>query len=238
MCGRRLQQPGAVRRGQRTTTGTVQAKVLLAWRKATSCVKPSPAVSRAPSRMDKVRQQGTFRRWRERSRAVVEESTGMEKTKRHHSLLCSMFRLWTMYRQHQQSYKLQHRRRAAEQTELALWHWSLSLQAKVLEAVGRGAAPEAGEAGAGCQFYRDQLLRKGVAHAAHMGSFSTNIALHSQEQIVLRGVSRGGVAVETDSRWRCVLPDDNHDVLEFCCTPRSKNCYHLQLLYHLQPRSQ
>ncbi|KAM9534628.1 uncharacterized protein ACWYII_039497 [Salvelinus alpinus] len=134
--------------------------------------------------------------------------------------------------------RLQHRRRAAEQTELALWHWSLSLQAKVLEAVGRGAAPEAGEAGAGCQFYRDQLLRKGVAHAAHMGSFSTNIALHSQEQIVLCGVSRGGVAVETDSRWRCVLPDDNHDVLEFCCTPRSKNCYHLQLLYHLQPRSQ
>lgn len=37
------------------------------------------------------------------------------------------------------------------------------------------------------QFYRDQLLREGVAHvltyAAHMGSFSTNIALHSQEQV-------------------------------------------------------
>ncbi|KAK6319442.1 hypothetical protein J4Q44_G00106530 [Coregonus suidteri] len=63
----------------------------------------------------------------------------------------SMFRLWTMYQQ--QSYKkivLQHRRREAEQIDLALWHWSLSLQAKVLEAVGRGAAPEAGEAGPGC----------------------------------------------------------------------------------------
>ena len=31
-----------------------------------------------------VRQRWTFRRWWERSRAVVEESTGVEKTKRHH----------------------------------------------------------------------------------------------------------------------------------------------------------
>lgn len=56
--------------------------------------------------------------------------------------------------------------------------WCILFQ--VLEAVGCGAAPEAGEA---AQFYRDQLLREGEAHAAHMGSFCTNIALHSQEQV-------------------------------------------------------
>ncbi|CAB1354001.1 unnamed protein product, partial [Coregonus sp. 'balchen'] len=122
----------------------------------------------------------TFRRWRDRSREVVEESTGMEKAKRHHhhSLLCSMFRLWTMYQQ--QSYKLQHRRREAEQIDLALWHWcwrlSVAEQHRKQERLAQAA-----------QFYRDQLLMEGVAQATHMGSFCTNIALHSQEQPWRRG---------------------------------------------------
>ncbi|XP_038872128.1 protein SFI1 homolog isoform X4 [Salvelinus namaycush] len=90
----------------------VQVKVLLGWRKATSCAvsnchQQREAVSKAQTHMDKVRQEATFRRWRERSREVVEDSIGMEKAIRlhHHSLLCRTFRSWTMYQQHQQSYK-------------------------------------------------------------------------------------------------------------------------------------
>ncbi|KAM9523070.1 uncharacterized protein sfi1 isoform 4-T4 [Salvelinus alpinus] len=203
----------------------VQVKVLLGWRKATYCAvsnchQQREAVSKAQTHMDKVRQEATFRRWRERSREVVEDSIGMEKAIRlhHHSLLCRTFRSWTMYQQHQQSYKvmkgrghlllrqktcqlffahwkivLQHRRREAEQTELALWHWSLSLQAKVLEAWRLWVTEQDRKQerlAQASQFYRDQLLREGVAHvlthAAHMGSFSTNIALHSQEQSLRR----------------------------------------------------
>ncbi|XP_041748291.1 protein SFI1 homolog isoform X2 [Coregonus clupeaformis] len=203
----------------------VQVKVLLGWKKATSCAvsnhhQQREAVSRAQTHMDKVRQVATFRRWRERSREVVEDSTGMEKAKRHHhhSLLCRTFRSWSTYQQQQQSYKvmkgrghlllrqktcqlffaswkiaLEHRRREAEQTELALWHWSLSLQAKVLEAWRLWVTEQHRKQerlAQAAQFYRDQLLREGVAHilthAAHMGSFSTNIALHSQEQSLRR----------------------------------------------------
>ncbi|XP_064858498.1 protein SFI1 homolog isoform X2 [Oncorhynchus nerka] len=203
----------------------VQVKMLLGWRKATSCAvsnrhQQREAVSKAQTHMDKVRQEATFRRWRERSREVVEDSIGMEKAIRlhHHFLLCRTFRSWTMYQQHQQSYKvmkgrghlllrqktcqlffahwkivLQHRRTEAEQTELALWHWSLSLQAKVLEAWRLWVTEQDRKQerlAQAAQFYRDQLLREGVAHvlthAAHMGSFSTNIALHRQEQSLRR----------------------------------------------------
>lgn len=56
---------------------------------------------------------------------------------------------------------------------------------------------------AAAQFYRDELLREGVTHileyTSHMNSFSTNMALHSHEQVsmcvlvILYVVSASGV---------------------------------------------
>ncbi|TRY55016.1 hypothetical protein DNTS_020754 [Danionella cerebrum] len=85
--------------------------------------------------------------------------------------------------------QLQNRRREWEQTEIALWHWSLNLQAKVFcmwrmwIAERQRKHKRLTEA---AQFYRDELLKEGVAHilthTAHLSAFSTAIAQHSYEQ--------------------------------------------------------
>ncbi|XP_036382180.1 protein SFI1 homolog [Megalops cyprinoides] len=85
------------------------------------------------------------------------------------------------------------RRDDAEHTEVALWHWSLSLQAKVMEA-WRGWIVERRQMrdrlAHAAQFHRDQLLREGVAHiltyTADMGSFRVSLALQTQEQSARR----------------------------------------------------
>ncbi|KAJ7999783.1 hypothetical protein DPEC_G00198010 [Dallia pectoralis] len=216
----------------------VQAKVLLAWRKATLCAlsrrhQQRETLSRAQDHIDKVLQQVTFRRWRERTRDVLEETTATEKAQRHHqqSILSRTFSSWNMYKKHQQRYEvmketgylvlrlktcrlyftrwkieLQHRRTEHEKTDLALWHWSLSLQAKVLEAWRFWVAEQHRKQDRltqAAQFYRDQLLREGVVHilthTAHMSSFNTDIALYSQEQSSRR-IQR--VVLRCAMRWK------------------------------------
>ncbi|XP_045079260.1 uncharacterized protein LOC123491682 [Coregonus clupeaformis] len=59
---------------------------------------------------------------------------------------------------------------------LRCWRLSVAEQHRKQERLAQAA-----------QFYRDQLLMEGVAQATHMGSFCTNIALHSQEQPWRRG---------------------------------------------------
>lgn len=72
---------------------------------------------------------------------------------------------------------------------MALWHWSLNLQAKVLFVWRHWVAEcqrKQKRLAAAAQFYRDDLLREGVIHiltyATHMSAFSTNMALHSHDQ--------------------------------------------------------
>lgn len=85
--------------------------------------------------------------------------------------------------------KLQHRRREAEQTERALWHWSLTLQAKVLYAWRLWVTEQhrkQEQAARAAQVYRDQLLREGVTciltYAARMNDLTTSLTQDSQEQ--------------------------------------------------------
>ncbi|KAM6980727.1 uncharacterized protein sfi1 [Aplochiton taeniatus] len=102
--------------------------------------------------------------------------------------------------------ELQCRRREGEQTELALWHWSLSLQAKVLDAwkawVTERHRKQERLAKAG-HFYRDQLLREGVTHilthTAHMSSLTASLAQRSQEQQSQRLL---GVVLRCAMHWK------------------------------------
>ncbi|XP_035517407.1 protein SFI1 homolog isoform X2 [Morone saxatilis] len=174
------------------------------------------AVSRAQRSINQVRLLWSFRQWRKKTRAARRERICMEKARRHHEskLLSKALKAWNehhlqyqknkvmkrqglfllrlkMYQTYFEEWrvKLQHRRREVKQTERALWHWSLTLQAKVLygwrlwvteqrrkqEHVARAA-----------QVYRDQLLREGVTciltYAAHMNDLTTSLTQHSQEQ--------------------------------------------------------
>ncbi|XP_029989754.1 protein SFI1 homolog isoform X2 [Sphaeramia orbicularis] len=174
------------------------------------------AVSRLQLSINRVRLLQFFYQWRKQTREVWRERQCMEKAKRHHEakILSKALTAWNKHHQQWQKYKvmkrqgmllqrlrvcqtffdqwkikLQHRRREVKQTERALWHWSLTLQAKVLfgwrlwvteqrrkqEEVVRAA-----------QIYRDQLLREGVTsiltYAAHMNSLTTSLTLYSQEQ--------------------------------------------------------
>ncbi|KAL0978160.1 hypothetical protein UPYG_G00166870 [Umbra pygmaea] len=226
------------RRAEKYYQQCVQAKVLLAWRKATSYAlanrhRQEEALSMARVHLDKILQRGTFSRWRERSKQVVEEKTGMEKAERHHqcSLLSTAFRSWERFQKHQRSYKLmkerghlllrrktcqlffthwkvelQNRHRDNEKTELALWHWSLSLQAKVLWAWRQWFARQHRKQerlAQAAQFYREQLLREGVAHiltyTAHTSTVNTSVALYSQEQSAKR-IQR--VVLRCAMRWK------------------------------------
>ncbi|XP_068450584.1 protein SFI1 homolog isoform X2 [Clinocottus analis] len=174
------------------------------------------AVHKAQGFMNQVRLLRSFRQWRKQTREARRERMCMEKARQQHDskLLSKALEAWinhhnqflknkVMRRQgllllrlkiyqtyfDQWKVKLQHRRREAKQTERALWHWSLTLQAKVLygwrlqvteqrrkqEQVARAA-----------QVYRDQLLREGVTciltYAAHMSDLTTSLTQHSQEQ--------------------------------------------------------
>ncbi|XDV35540.1 hypothetical protein PO909_005462 [Leuciscus waleckii] len=174
------------------------------------------ALKQAQIHLEKLRIQVALRRWRERSMEVKDERLANDRANRHYSRTLGKRTLntWTSNIHHHKTYQvmkkrsfelhrlriyqrfficwrtqLQSRRREAEQTETALWHWSLNLQAKVFcvwrlwIAERQRKQKRLTEA---AQFYRDELLREGVTHilthTAHMSAFSTNIAQHSYEQ--------------------------------------------------------
>lgn len=174
------------------------------------------ALRQAQTHLDKLRTQVVLRRWRERSREVKNERLANERARRHHSKTLSktVLSTWNINIHHHKNYQvmknrsfelhrlkicqrfficwrtqLQSRRREAELTETALWHWSLNLQAKVFSSWWLWIADRQSKQkrlAEAAQFYRDELLREGVTHilthTAHMSAFSTNMALHSYEQ--------------------------------------------------------
>ncbi|MCJ8729566.1 hypothetical protein PDJAM_G00108130 [Pangasius djambal] len=174
------------------------------------------AVREAQLHLDRVRVQAVLRRWREKHIEVREERLSMEKACRYHRhiLLRKSLKAWILNNYQHKHYQvmknrsnelhrlrmcqrffilwkaqLQSRRREAELTEMALWHWCLNLQAKVLCAWRHWVAEcqrKQRRLAAAAQFYRDDLLREGVTHiltyATHMSAFSSSMALHSHEQ--------------------------------------------------------
>ncbi|KAF4079188.1 hypothetical protein AMELA_G00190230 [Ameiurus melas] len=192
------------------------SKVLLAWHqrsafKAVHHHQQEEALREAQLHLDRV-----LRRWREKLSEVREERLSVEKACRYHRhiLLKKSLRAWILNNYQHKHYQvmknrsnelhrlrvcqrffilwkaqLQSRRREAKLTEMALWHWSLNLQAKVLFVWRHWVAEcqrKQKRLSAAAQFYRDDLLREGVTHiltyATHMSAFSTNMALHSHDQ--------------------------------------------------------
>ncbi|XP_043977142.1 protein SFI1 homolog isoform X2 [Gambusia affinis] len=157
-----------------------------------------------------------FRQWREQTAEARRLKINMEKARRHHNskLLSTTLNAWSNYHcQHQRDKvmkrqgllllrlkmyqkfferwktKLQHRRREADQTERALWHWSLTLQAKVLQGWRLWVTEQRSKrehAARAALVYRDQLLREGVTciltYAAHMNDLTASLTQLSQEQ--------------------------------------------------------
>uniref|UniRef100_A0A3B1IF90 SFI1 centrin binding protein n=1 Tax=Astyanax mexicanus TaxID=7994 RepID=A0A3B1IF90_ASTMX len=174
------------------------------------------ALREAQLHMDKVRMLAVLRRWKQRQVVVREERLSLEKACRHHSsvLLRQCLTAWIISNFKHKSYQvmknrsrelhrlkvcrhfficwkaqLQSRRREAELTVMALWHWSLNLQAKVLCVWRHWVAERQRKQrrlAVAAQVYRDELMREGVTHiltyTAHMNAFSSNMALHSHEQ--------------------------------------------------------
>ncbi|XP_006783137.1 protein SFI1 homolog [Neolamprologus brichardi] len=191
------------------------------------------ALSRAQQSINEVRLLQFFRRWRNRTREAQRERIIMEKARRHHKtkLLSNALKAWKEHHyQHQknkvmkrqgllllrlkmyQMYfeqwktKLQHRQREAKQTERALWHWSLTLQAKVLYGWRIWVTEQRRKqehAARAALVYRDQLLREGVTciltYAAHMNDLTTNLTQHSQLQ---RSQHLQRVVKRCAARWK------------------------------------
>ncbi|XP_027002240.1 protein SFI1 homolog isoform X1 [Tachysurus fulvidraco] len=173
------------------------------------------ALRKAQLHLDKVRMEAVLRRWREKCSEVRAERLSVEKACRYHRhiLLKKCLRAWVVQNYQHKHYQvmkirsnelhrlricqhvfvlwkaqLQSRRREAELTERALWHWSLNLQAKVLCAWRHWVVEcqrKESRLTAAAQFYRDELLREGVTHiltyTTHMNAFSSNMALRNHE---------------------------------------------------------
>ncbi|XP_028303883.1 protein SFI1 homolog isoform X2 [Gouania willdenowi] len=150
--------------------------------------------------------------WRENAARLAEIHTAERRAQNHfeHSVQLKMFLAWRTATSHQVSkrrqqqeallttqkkyfdewkMKLQHRRRERKQTELALWHWSLTLQAKVLFGWRFWATEQRRrhkDAANAAQIYRDQLLREGVTriltYAARMNDLTSGLTQDNQEQ--------------------------------------------------------
>ncbi|XP_078802912.1 uncharacterized protein sfi1 isoform X2 [Oryzias latipes] len=167
---------------------------------------------------------GLFKQWRKQTRDACIERTSMEKAKCHHNsrILSKAMGAWKthqsqrrtklvmkrqgalflrlkMFQTHFELWKLQlqRRRTEAEQTERALWHWSLTLQAKVLMEWRLFAGEQRRrreESVRSAQIYRDQLLREGVAciltYAAHMSDLTTSMAQVAQSHNLHKVVRR------------------------------------------------
>ncbi|KAA8593409.1 hypothetical protein FQN60_009525 [Etheostoma spectabile] len=180
----------------------LQLKVFLAWRKATACAVSKrhqqwEAVNKAQRSINQARLLRSFRQWRKQTRNARRERVCMEKARQCHDskLLSKAVKAWNQHHNQYQKnklsiwYKLQRRRREAKQTERALWHWSLTLQAKVLYGWRLCVTEQRRkqeQAVRAAHVYRDQLLRDGVAriltYAAHMNDLTTSLTQHSQEQ--------------------------------------------------------
>lgn len=174
------------------------------------------ALSRVQHTMNQVVLQQSFTQWSNQTREAQRERMHMEKARWHHDskLLSKTLKAWIkhhnrfqknkvmkrqgilllklkMYQTYfeQWKMKLQHRRREAQHTERALWHWSLTLQAKVLcgwrlwVTEQRSKREQAVRA---AQVYRDQLLREGVTciltYAAYMNDLTADLTKFSQEE--------------------------------------------------------
>ncbi|KAK7916596.1 hypothetical protein WMY93_012357 [Mugilogobius chulae] len=173
-------------------------------------------LNRAQESKNKERLLLVFQKWRIQTKSIQTERLHWQRAKWHHetAVLAKVFKSWETHHNHYQKYKvmkrqaclllrlkiwqtyfdlwkikLQNRRREVRQTEHALWHWSLSLQAKVLSAWRRYVAEqrrEREEVAQAAQLYRDKLLREGVScilnYAAQMNDLTTSLAQHAQEQ--------------------------------------------------------
>ncbi|KAI9515134.1 hypothetical protein NQZ68_028000 [Dissostichus eleginoides] len=174
------------------------------------------AVNKAQRSINQVRLLRSFRHWRTQTREARRERVCMVRARRYHEskLLSKALKAWNehhnqhhknkvmrrqgifllrlkMYQTYFEQWriKLQHRRREAKQMERALWHWSLSLQAKVLYGWRQTVTEQRRkqeQAVRAAEVYRDQLLREGVTciltYAAHMNNLTTSLTQHSQEQ--------------------------------------------------------
>nr|XP_019957143.1 PREDICTED: protein SFI1 homolog [Paralichthys olivaceus]XP_019957144.1 PREDICTED: protein SFI1 homolog [Paralichthys olivaceus] len=174
------------------------------------------AVSRAQRSINQVFLLRSFTQWRKRTREARKERMCMEKARQHHDskLLSKALKHWNKYQDQNrknkvmkrqgilllrlkmcQTYfeqwktKLHHRRREAKQTEKALWHWSLTLQSKVLYGWRLWVTEQRQkqeQVAIAARVYRDELLREGVTciltYAAHMNDLTTSLTQHSQEQ--------------------------------------------------------
>ncbi|XP_062259150.1 protein SFI1 homolog isoform X2 [Platichthys flesus] len=174
------------------------------------------AVSRAQRGINQVFLLQSFTQWRKRTREARKERMSMEKARWHYEskLLSKALKHWNkhqeqnrknkvmkrqgilllklkMYQTYYEQWKtkLQHRRREAKQTEKALWHWSLTLQSKVLygwRLMVTEQSQKQEQAASAARVYRDQLLREGVTciltYAAHMSDLTPSLTQHRQEQ--------------------------------------------------------
>ncbi|XP_047203965.1 protein SFI1 homolog isoform X3 [Girardinichthys multiradiatus] len=174
------------------------------------------ALSRAQISVNKARLLLVFRQWRKQTMEARRQRINMEKARRHHNskLLSTALNAWSKYHcQHQRNKvmkrqgllllrlkmyqkffeqwktKLQHRQRLANQTERALWHWSLTLQAKVLLGWRLWVTEQHSKrkhVARAALVYRDKLLREGVTciltYAAHMNDLTASLTQPSQEQ--------------------------------------------------------
>ncbi|KAK2862052.1 hypothetical protein Q5P01_001585 [Channa striata] len=112
----------------------LQLKVFLAWREATTHAvlkhhQQEEAFSRAQNSVNQVRLVQYFRHsevWNKQHSQNLKY-----KVMKRQGILLLRLKMYQLYFE-QWKIKLQHRRRETKQTERALWHWSLTLQAKVL----------------------------------------------------------------------------------------------------------
>ncbi|XP_035488730.1 protein SFI1 homolog isoform X2 [Scophthalmus maximus] len=174
----------------------LQSKVFLVWSEATTRAvskrhQQREGVSRVQRSINQVCLLRSFTQWRKRTRDARRERMCMEKARRHHNskLLSQALKEWKKYHEQNRKNKLQHRRRDVKQTEKALWHWSLTLQAKVLYGWRLWVTEQRRkqeQAAVAARVYRDQLLREGVTriltYAAHMNDLTTSLTQYSQEQ--------------------------------------------------------
>ncbi|XP_061584264.1 protein SFI1 homolog [Cololabis saira] len=245
----------------------LQLKVFLGWRKTTTRAvsqrqQQGEALRRARS-IHQARLLQCFRQWRSRTRKARRER--MEKASQHHysgsetvktcskylyqhqknkvmkrqGILLLKLKMYQKYFE-QWKVKLQHRQRETKQTEQALWHWSLTLQAKVLFRWRMCVTEQHSkreQAARAAQVYRDQLLREGVTsiltYAAHMSDLTTNLMEFSQPQ---RSQSLQKVVKRCAMRWKqrtLGRPRQGQKVLvqapkrsvTFCLTPPLSNSF-------------
>ncbi|XP_063071080.1 protein SFI1 homolog isoform X2 [Engraulis encrasicolus] len=174
------------------------------------------ALSQAQVALNRRGLQVALLQWRERSRLMRTERAKEEEAAHLHSqtLLRKCLHSWSCWHRQQKTQQvmkekanalfrqrtcrvfftrweaaLETSRREAEWTEKALWHWSLGLQAKVLDAwrawlLDRKRKQQ--RLAAASQVFRGHLLREGITHiltyAEHMDRFTASLAQTTQEQ--------------------------------------------------------